>query len=258
MSKIEPKKSLGQHWLEDKASLEAICDAAEVSPKDVVLEVGPGEGSLTASLLSRGAEVVAVELDERLAGNLKKRFKEKAFTLNMLSILDFDFGQLPANYKLVANIPYYLTNHLLRLLTEISNKPSVCVLLVQKEVAERVAAKPGEMSVISVAAQLYYQASLGVVVSAHLFTPPPKVNSQILILKKRAQLPLEVKDEKQFFKIVKAGFSARRKKLRSSLAGGLGISKDEAERLLRSAGIDPNLRAQNLSLDDWYKLYKEM
>ena len=248
------KKSLGQHWLEDKASLEAMCDAAEVITGDNILEVGPGRGSLTTSLLEHGAKVIAVELDERLAQDLTERFKDRSLILNMLSILDFDFSTLPADYKIVANIPYYLTSHLLRQLSETPNQPSVAVLLVQKEVAERVVAAPGDMSILSVAVQFYYEVSVGQVVPAKLFTPPPKVDSQILILKKRERPLFADVDTEKFFRLVKAGFSERRKKLRSSLSGGLGISKQEAENLLQKANIDPNLRPQELSLADWHRL----
>ena len=251
------KKSLGQHWLTDVASLEAMCDAAEVITGDTVLEIGPGRGSLTASLLERGAKVVAVELDERLGQELTERFRDKPLILNMLSILDFDFSSLPADYKIIANIPYYLTSHLLRLLGEIPNQPSLAVLLVQKEVAQRVVAGPGAMSLLSVAVQFHYKVSLGEIVPAKLFNPPPKVDSQILILERRKKPVFDV-DMDKFFQVVKAGFSERRKKLRSSLSGGLHISKPEAEKLLQSAGIDPNSRAQELSLDDWYKLYNEV
>lgn len=252
---ITAKKSLGQHWLNDQASLEAICDTAEVREGDVVLEIGPGQGTLTTSLLARGAKVVAVELDERLASELINRFPAPQFTLNMLSILDFDFSSLAADYKVVANIPYYLTSNLLRKLTETSNKPSTAALLVQKEVAERVVAGPGDMSILSVAAQFYYETYLDQVVPARLFQPPPKVDSQILKLVRRKQPLFSDTDIKKYFRVVKAGFSERRKKLRGSLSGGLGVSKPEVEVLLKKAGIDPNRRAQELSLQDWHKLH---
>ena len=220
------------------------------------MEIGPGRGSLTAPLLDRGAKVVAVELDARLAQDLQGKFKNQPFILNMLSILDFDLSSLPKNYKIVANIPYYLTNHLLRLLTDTPHKPSRAALLVQKEVAQRVTAKAGDMSILSVVVQFYYEVSVGQLVPAKLFQPPPKVDSQILILKSRAKPLFENVDTQKFFQVVKAGFSARRKKLRSSLSGGLRISKEQAENLLQSAGIDPNCRAQELSLLDWHHLNK--
>ena len=254
---IQAKKSLGQHWLNDAGVLRAMCEAARVAQGDTVLEVGPGQGSLTAMLLEGGAKVVAVELDESLAARLLQRFYGRPFTLNMLSILDFDLSKLPKDYKVVANIPYYLTAHLLRMLCETLHKPNVAVLLVQKEVAERVTARPGDMAALSVLAQFYYEALLGQVVPAKLFSPPPKVDSQILILHKRQEPLFADVDYKQFFHIVKAGFSERRKKLRSSLSGGLGVSKPSAEAMLQKAGIDPNRRAQELSLDEWHELYKQ-
>lgn len=250
------KKSLGQHWLTDKASLEAMCNAAAVTTGDNILEIGPGRGSLTASLLKRGAKVIAVELDESLAVDLRKRFKDQPFILNMLSILDFDLSTLPKDYKIVANIPYYLTNHLLRLLADTPYKPLQIALLVQKEVAERVCAKAGDMSILSVVVQFYYETSLGQLVPAKLFSPPPKVDSQILSLNRRHKPLFTDVDSDKFFQLIKAGFSARRKKLRSSLSGGLGVTKSEIEQLLRHANIDPSLRAQELSLNDWHNLYQ--
>lgn len=248
-----PEKSLGQHWLNDQASLKAICGAAKLNKNDTVLEIGPGTGLLTRELVQQTRQVIAVEKDAKLANKLA--LDKTATNLQVIrgDILHFDLTKLPKGYKIVANIPYYLTNHLLRLLSETNSPPSMAVLLVQKEVAERVAAQPGAMSVLSVSVQLYYEVSLGQVVPAKLFTPPPKVDSQILILSRR-EAPVFSVEPPAFFKIVKAGFSARRKKLRSSLSGGLGISKQKAEELLQNAGIDSNLRAQELSLTDWHKL----
>jgi len=253
---MNAKKSLGQHWLNDDTSLEAMCDLAGVKQGDTVLEIGPGHGSLTSKLLDRGVSVVAVELDASLAGGLEKKFGGLPFILNKLSILDFDFSSMPKDYKIVANIPYYLTAHLLRMLSETQHKPSVAVLLVQKEVAERVTANAGDLSVLALLVQFYYEPSLGQVVPADLFSPPPKVDSQILVLKRMASPVLADVDTKQLFRLISAGFGERRKKLRSSLAGGLHKSKPEIESLLNKAGIDPNLRAQELTFEQWHKLYK--
>ena len=157
----------------------------------------------------------------------------------------------------MANIPYYLTSHLLRILAETNNPPKQAAILVQKEVAERVCAKPGQMSLLSVSAQMYFKTSLGQVVRAELFIPPPKVDSQILILN-RLETPLFGNlDPTLVFRIIKAGFSERRKKLRSSLSGGLNINKQQADDLLAKAKIRPDLRAQNLSLQDWLTLFRE-
>jgi 16S rRNA (adenine1518-N6/adenine1519-N6)-dimethyltransferase len=248
------KKSLGQHWLTDEASLNAIVSAANLKNHETVLEIGPGTGTLTEKLLGKGAGVIAVEQDESLTKSLQEKFKNNQLQLEQGDIRVFDLANLPPDYKVVANIPYYLTANLLRKLTETSNKPLRAVLLVQKEVSQRITAKPGQMSLLGVAVQLFYQARAGEVVPAKLFTPVPKVDSQILILDRREKALFPV-DPKDFFKIVKAGFSARRKKLRSSLSGGLGITKSEAEHYLQQAGLDPHQRAQSLSLENWHKLY---
>jgi 16S rRNA (adenine1518-N6/adenine1519-N6)-dimethyltransferase len=156
MSDPIPKKSLGQHWLNDPASLKAMCDAAEITTEDTVLEIGPGLGTLTKLLVEQAREVVAVEFDEYLAKMLPQRIQSSSLTVKQQDILSFDYTSLPADYKVVANIPYYLTSNLIRVLSETSNQPSVAVLLIQKEVAERVAAQPGAMSLLSVTAQFYW------------------------------------------------------------------------------------------------------
>ena len=253
------KKALGQHWLRDQTSLEAMCTAADVNDQDTVLEVGPGLGTLTKLLAQKAQQVIAVELDHTLAEDLPGRVLATNVQVVEQDILQFNLTNLPRGYKVVANIPYYLTSHLLRVLSESSNAPSQAALLVQKEVAERVAAHPGNMSLLSVSAQFHWQVSVGSIVPAKLFSPPPKVDSQILILKKRSNDVLfpDV-DIKIFFQIVKAGFSNRRKTLLNSLSGGLAKSKAEVAQLLTKANIDPTQRAQNLSLDDWHRVYTQL
>lgn len=250
-----PRKALGQHWLQDDVSLQAMCHAADVQAGDTVLEVGPGMGDLTRVLLDAGASVVAVELDERLIAHLDSQFRDKKLELHQASILAFDLTTLPTDYKLVANIPYYLTSKLLRVLSESTNPPVQAALLIQKEVAERVTAEPGSMSLLSITAQFYWRVSRGTEVPARLFTPPPKVDSQILVLERRNQPPFQV-DERAFFRLVKAGFSARRKKIISSLAGGLRCDKSHIRHMLQVAGVDPDVRAQTLSLAQWYNIYQ--
>ncbi|MCL2280272.1 16S rRNA (adenine(1518)-N(6)/adenine(1519)-N(6))-dimethyltransferase RsmA [Candidatus Saccharibacteria bacterium] len=277
-------KNLGQHWLRDATILADIAGYANLTPNDTVLEIGPGLGTLTSVLAERAGHIVAVEFDRELAekliselagdaprGSAQKCFSKKKFLgadgaagpasdLEVVNadFLQFDLDQLPADYKVVANIPYYITNKIVMKLLTATNKPQLAVLLVQKEVAERLAAAPGKMSVLSVATQLYSTVDLGQIIPAAMFDPPPKVDSQIVILHPHLAGSFLAKDidEKQFFRVVKAGFSARRKKLRTALSGGLNISVTDAEKLLRSANIDPNLRAQDLSLDDWQNLSK--
>ena len=249
-----PDKSLGQHWLHDRDVLAHIAESAGVIDTDTVLEIGPGLGTLTSELLRRAASVTAVEFDSNLARKLPGQFPGKNLTVKNEDILQFDLSGLPAGYKVAANVPYYITSKIVQKLMTAANKPSVAVLLVQKEVAERIAAKPGDMSILAISAQVYAEANLGMVVPAALFTPPPKVDSQVVILKTREQPLVSPSSEKAFFRIVKAGFSAKRKKLRSSLSGGLGISKPEVEDLLAKANISPDARAEDLAISDWLRL----
>lgn len=257
----QAKKSLGQHWLNDQAALDDIAAAAELKAGESVLEIGPGLGTLTEVLLAQSANVTAVEVDKDLydrlsqAKNFYNKDKQNLSLVNQ-DILKFDLTTLPPDYKVVANIPYYLTSKLIRTLSETTNPAKTVVLLVQKEVAQRVAAESGGMSVMSVSAQYYWQVELGREVPAKLFTPPPKVDSQVLILKRREQPLFPDIDEKQFFRIVKAGFAAKRKTLLNSLAGGLRTEKQQVSLILEKAKIDPSARPQTLSLDDWYGLYQ--
>ncbi len=248
------KKSLGQHWLRDEASLEAMLEAAQVGAGDTVLEIGPGPGTLTAMLVGRAEQVIAVEFDADLAHELPKRIPASNLQIVQQDILKFDLSSLPPGYKVAANIPYYLTSNLLRVLCESSNPFSVAALLMQKEVAERVCSKPGDMSLLSVSVQFYCEASLGKVVPARLFTPPPKVDSQILKLVYRQEPLFPDVDTRRFFRIVKAGFSQRRKTILNSLSAGLQLSREETLDMLEAADIAPTARAQNLTLDDWYAL----
>ena len=249
-----PKKELGQHWLTDRFILGEIADAADISSTDTVLEIGPGLGTLTSELLRRADSVVAVEFDRDLAAKLPAQFPGKNLEVRNEDVLQFDLDSLPKDYVVVANVPYYITSKIVQKLMTADNKPRIAVLLVQKEVAERIAAEPGDMSILAISAQLYARASLGIEVPKQFFTPPPKVDSQVIILRTQQDPLINSEDVPDFFRIVKAGFSAKRKKLRSSLSGGLGISKDDAEKRLLAVGISPDQRAEDLSIDDWKKL----
>lgn len=233
-----------------------IASFAELTPQDLVLEIGPGLGTLTSELLRQAGKVIAVEFDSELARKLPGQFPGKQLEVVNGDILKFNLSILPENYKVVANIPYYITSKIVQMLMTANNKPLIAVLLVQKEVAERLAAKPGNMSLLAVSVQVFADVLLGDVVKSELFTPPPKVDSQIVILRPHKALFFDDIDEKKFFHIVKAGFSSKRKKLRSSLASGLRLSKIEIESILRNANISPDVRAETLSLDDWSRLFR--
>ena len=249
------KKSLGQHWLRDADSLQAMCEASEINNQDNVLEIGPGLGTLTKLLVEKANSVTAVEFDQDLASSLPSRIKTDNLEVVNQDILQFDLGKMPKKYKLVANIPYYLTSNLIRRISESDNPPQVAVLLIQKEVAERVVAEPGDMSLLSVTAQYYWQTSLGQLVPAELFEPAPKVDSQIVILKHRSSPLFEDVEPKEFFQIVKAGFSQRRKTLLNSLSAGLQIDKSTITQVCQDANIEPSRRPQTLSLEDWHNIY---
>lgn len=257
---MDPNKNLGQHWLKDKDILSAIAGYADLTSNDVVVEIGPGLGTLTWFLTKLAGRVIAVEFDTALAKKLAaSELTDDNLIVKNEDFLHFDLEALPEGYKIVGNIPYYITGKIIRKILAARNRPEVAVLLVQKEVAERIAAEPGDMSILSVITQYYSEVSLGRIVSADKFTPPPKVDSQVVVLKPFSHGHNELRStdlEKKFLLVVKAGFSARRKKLHTSLAGGLGISLEQAKQILEDAEIDSNLRAQNLSIDDWVRLAK--
>lgn len=251
-----PNKSLGQHWLTDRLILSGIAEAAEIEPTDTVLEIGPGLGTLTSELLRRADNVVAVELDESLAAKLPGQFPGKNLTVVNQDILQYDLSQLPSGYVVVANVPYYITSKIIQHLLTSDNRPRTIVLLIQKEVAERVAAGPGDMSLLALSAQIYARAALDQLVPAEYFTPPPKVDSQVVVLQTRPEPLVPASEQPDFFRVTKAGFSAKRKKLRSSLSGGLGLSKDKVETMLAAAEVSPDARAEDLSVDDWRRVVR--
>ncbi len=252
-----PKKELGQHWLRDRGILAAIADDADITTDDTVLEIGPGLGTLTSELLRRAGRVVAVEYDADLARKLPGQFPGKNLKVIHDDILQYDLSVLPSGYAVVANVPYYITSKIVEKLVTASNKPRVAVLLVQKEVAERIAAGKGEMSLLALSAQIYAAARLGVDVPREYFTPPPKVDSQVVVLEMRSAPLIDPIDEKAFWRVARAGFANKRKKLRSSIAAGLAISKPAAEELLRHAAISPDARAEDLSIEDWLRLARD-
>ena len=255
---IRPKKSLGQNFLVDETAAERIVAAADLSPRDSVLEVGPGLGALTLHLASAAARVVAVELDQRLIPVLEHTL---AACPNVQivhgDILKLDPAALLASdYKVVANIPYYITSALLRHLLEASVSPALMVLTVQEEVARRIVAAPGDMSLLAVGVQFYGRPRIVTRIKAGAFYPRPKVNSSVVQIDLRAETrpALDATNVDLFFKLARAGFSQRRKQLRNALAGGLGRPRDEIDAALTRAEIDPRRRAQTLSLEEWAAL----
>lgn len=254
---VQTKKSLGQHWLKDNTTLKEIVAAADLNNNDSVLEIGPGLGTLTRQIIKQTNKVTAIEFDQDLAKKLQENPDFSEIKIINQDFLKFNLEKMPANYKILGNIPYYITGKIVQKIISAKNKPSIAVLLVQKEVAERLAANAGQMSILAVAAQASAEIKLGPIIPAEMFTPPPKVDSQVVIFKMRPKPIFTNIDEKIFFRVVKAGFSNRRKKLRSSLAGGLAINQNDAEQLLLGANIDYNKRAQELSLNDWLNLAKK-
>ena len=266
-SNIKNDKSLGQHWLRDREILDAIAFSAEIKDGDFVLEIGPGLGTLTSSLLKfagKNGRVLSVEFDENLAKKLPAQFPGKNLEIINADFLDFDLSKLPKNYKVAANVPYYITSKIVEKLLTSENKPSVAALLVQKEVAERMTAKAGELSILAIASQIYAEVSLDILVPREFFTPPPKVDSQVVVLKSRERNLIEIFNsknnceisEKEFFRIVKAGFAAKRKKIAKSLSANLAISKEQTAEILEKCKISPDLRAQDLNIEEWLKISK--
>lgn len=259
---VRPKKSLGQNFLADPVYLHKIVDAADLSQGDVVLEIGPGTGNLTEHLLARAGHVVAVELDPRMVGLLERRFSgNPRLTLVRADILATDLGHLIRpylargyGYKVVANLPYYITSAVLRLLLEAESRPALAVLTVQWEVAQRICARPGAMSLLALAVQWYAAPRIVTRVPAGAFAPAPRVDSAVLRLETRPAPVAAVADEALLFRVAKAGFSQRRKQLRNALSAGLGIPPEQAEAALTSAGVDPKRRAETLSLEEWAAL----
>ncbi len=266
-SNIKNDKSLGQHWLRDREILDAIAFSAEIEDGDFVLEIGPGLGTLTSSLLKfagKNGRILSVEFDENLAKKLPAQFPGKNLEIINADFLDFDLSELPKNYKVAANVPYYITSKIVEKLLTSENKPSVAALLVQKEVAERMAAKAGELSILAIASQIYAEVSLDILVPREFFTPPPKVDSQVVVLKSREHNLIEIFNsknncevsEREFFRIVKAGFAAKRKKISKSLSANLAISKERTAEILEKCEISPDLRAQDLNIEEWLKIAK--
>lgn len=256
------RKELGQNFLTDPVHLERIVAAAEITGNDQVLEIGAGVGTLTRYLAARAGHVVALELDERFLPVLQETLADLAnVTIVQGDILASDpaeivgRGEEPvASYKVVANLPYYITSAVLRHLLTARRPPALVVVTVQREVAQRIVARPPAMSLLAVGVQFYARAEIVARIPAGAFYPPPKVDSAVLRLRPWSTPPISVPDEALFFQVVRAGFSQRRKQLRNALASRLHLRPAEAAQLLQQAGIAPHRRAQTLSLTEWGRL----
>lgn len=273
---LDPKKSLGQNFLVDESHLARIAAAADLTAADTVLEIGPGLGVLTRHLAAQAGRVVAVELDDRLIPILSELFVDQPHVsfihADILKVdpaaLLIDGGQLTADgeinaprpstrvYKVVANLPYYITSVVLRHLLESPQPPTVAVVMVQREVAQRIVAGPGDMSLLAVGVQFFAEAKIVQKVPAGAFHPRPKVDSAVLRLDVRPQPAVTDVEPDWYFSVVRAGFGQKRKQLRNSVAAGLGLAKEAVETGLLSAGIDPQRRAETLSLAEWGALAK--
>ena len=256
---LEPKKSLGQNFLFDENVLARIVAAADLQPGDEVLEIGPGLGALTRLLAQKADRVAAVELDGRFLPILKTELAAYGnVTLIQGDILAQDPAQLFTRpYKVVANVPYYITGAILRHLLSAAHKPSLLAMTVQKEVAERVTAVPPNMSLLAVSAQFYGRIQRLAAIKAGAFWPRPDVDSAVIRLDLCEERPLPLSEEAAFFRLVRAGFSQKRKQLKNNLRQ-LGLSKEEVTAVLEAAGIDGRRRAQTLTLDEWLAIYREI
>jgi len=258
---LRPHKGLGQNFMKDPFALETIVSAAEIQPTDTVLEIGPGLGSLTRYLAVAAEDVVAVELDQNLLPPLRAVLAPyQNVRLIQGDILKLSPQELIAEneYIVVANIPYYITSAVIRHLLEHAPKPRRIVLTVQKEVAERICATPGDMSLLALSVQIYGQPRIAARIPADAFYPAPKVDSGVLVVDIYPAPLVEGELLDTFFKLVRAGFSQKRKTLRNSMSSGLHISPAQAAELLTHTNIDPQRRAETLSIEEWEQLAKNI
>ena len=250
-----PKKQLGQNFLEDEGALEKVVAAADVQPADTVLEIGPGLGSLTRHLARAARRVVAVEIDSALLPPLEETLRPfDNVEVILADILRLDLTKvagLTPGYLVVANIPYYITSAIVRHLVEAPVAPARMVLTVQREVADRMIAEPDDMNLLAVSVQFYTVPRIVTRLAAGSFYPRPEVDSAVIRLDVRPAPAVAVPSVDGFFRVVKAGFSQKRKQLRNSLAGGLQLEPPQADALLAAAQLDPQRRAETLTLAEW-------
>ena len=290
---IQPKKSLGQNFLTDQRTLRRIVDAAELGPEDIVLEIGPGVGTLTRLLAAEAGQVVAVELDQRLVEVLRQTLADlpnveivhgDILELNTADLLERYMGSqllavdcqirrqvagygdpaganydaLSLQYKVVANLPYYITSAILRHLLTAGVRPELMVVTVQLEVARRIIAEPGDMSLLAVSVQFYGRPRIVTRIKAGAFYPSPQVDSAVIRIDLDHHPVVEVDDADSFFEVVRAGFAQRRKQLRNALSAELALPASEVAQALSRVGVNPKRRAQTLSVEEWARVWREM
>jgi len=260
---IKPQSSMGQNFLVSLEVYKKIVASAQIEKDDLVLEVGPGLGFLSAELLKSAKKVVAVELDDEIAKVLELALSSHNLdNLEIINenILDFNAEILKSDYKIVANLPYNISSVFLRKFLTTDNKPKSLTLMLQKEVVERIVVKPGKHSLLSLSVQYYSQAKYVDTVKKENFWPQPKVDSAILHLetKKDEEISLSKEEQKVFFRLLKFGFSAKRKKLVNNLAGALQVENKLIQTKMQAADIDISIRAQDLSLNDWQRLFAQL
>lgn len=261
ISRLKPNKLMGQNWLVNPKILGDILKAGEIEGGETVLEVGPGTGLLTEQLVRQGAKIIAVEKDQRLIPILREKLKPwqhvKIVKEDILKFNPRDYGLKDKNYKLIGNVPYYLTSYLLRTVFEKWPQPQIMVLMIQKEVAQRITARPPRMNLLALFAQYFAQLEIIKIVSRKNFKPIPKVDSAIIRLTPHSQT-FNTRKELILFRLWKAGFSSKRKKLIGNLVKRLTIERKVLEKAFLASELDLNCRAENLSLAQWQILNSQL
>ena len=259
MCNIVPAKNKGQNFLFDESVVEHIISSANIVKTDNILEIGPGLGVLTEHLVNQAGSVVAVELDKKLLDFLKNKYRYVT-NLNIVEgdILKIDLNalKLPTSYKIVANLPYNITSNFIRNFLETEYPPSEMVIMIQKEVAQRIVAKKGEMSLLSLSVQFYAEPEILFEVNRKSFWPSPKVDSAVIRIKLKNEPDFH--DPKLFFKVAKIGFSAKRKQLHNNLANGLHLDSDNLKLIFKTICLNEKIRAQDLTIVDWINLLKHL
>ena len=261
---VKAKKSLGQNFLADATVIERILATAEISPEDRIFEIGPGTGRLTDALNGRAKKIVAMELDHQLVERLTKHFEaSEGVSILEGNILDVNLNEMlgtaefeSGKYKVVANIPYYITAPIIRTLLSLETVPKSLTLMVQKEVAERITAKPGDMSLLSIMVQYYSDARIAFTVPKTAFDPVPKVDSAVVHLIPKRHYDAE--EDRKLFRVARAGFAARRKTLANNLASSLHLEKSAVLSILEECRLLTDIRAQALSLSDWMRVQEKL